>query len=118
MNVSPVTVSEYYPVQWTDPNLSPEYWWLDVGPFFDRFASIGSPAIKLAVLTGTGPYCTAARFDALPRKYIDLKRTDLPTVLAGIGSEVPALTPEIQAAILSTYTTEYERYIKGLPQPQ
>jgi len=103
--------------QWSDPSLPAAYWWIDIGPFFDRFNNLGSPAIKAAILTATTPYCSAAYKDSMGRMYIDLKRPDLPGTLAGIGSEVAAFTPAIQAAILNTPTTNYERYIKGLSQP-
>lgn len=101
-----------------------EYFWLDIGPFQDRFGDdwpvIASStereciAFKEAVITG--------------RKYINLKdprvanaidmmiATAKPANWALFPSSGP-LTTAKKNVILNPVTTEYERHIKGLPQP-
>lgn len=75
----------------------PCQWLLDIGPFYDRFG-----AAKMAVLTSTDATVKAILSDVQIRKWIDLKRTDVAQSLAYIGSVVPALTPAIQTAILTS----------------
>ncbi len=89
------------------PAENPQVWWIDVGPFFDRFG-----AHKYAILADTSPVVQALIKDSSVRKYIDLKRADLPaglTMLVNAGHAV-----DVQA-ILTTPTSESERHVKGLP---
>lgn len=79
------------------PPADPCQWLLDLGPFYDRFG-----AAKMAVLTSTDPGVVAIRADVSIRKWVDLTRQDVADALAYIGSKVPALTPALQAAILTT----------------
>ena len=78
-------------------------WFIDVGPFYDRFG-----AAKMAVLTSTDAGVKAIMADVQIRKWIDLQRADVASSLAYIGSVVAALTPAIQAAILTTPVTAEE----------
>ncbi len=96
---------------WGDPTLDPRYWWIDVGPFFDRF---GLKA--LGVVSSADPVVQGAVTLCMPRQYIDLKRPDLPSMLDVLVSK-GLITAVEKAAILTNPTTDYERHIKGLPQP-
>ena len=111
----------YIPTWETAPE---EYFWLDIGTFKDRFGDdwpvIASSserecvAFKEAVISG--------------RKYINIKdprvanaidmmiATSKPTTWALFPSSGP-LTTAKKNVILNPVTTEYERHIKGLPQP-
>lgn len=72
-------------------------WLIDVGPFFDRFG-----AAKLAVLTSADATVKAILQDIQVRKWIDLKRADVASSLAYVGTKVPAVDAAMQAAILTT----------------
>ena len=102
----------------------PRLWWIDVGPFYDRF---GPDA--LAIAASDHGACKAVQTLTGVRKYVDLKdprigqmidmliamnQPDAQTFAPGSGP----MTPAKKAAILDTPTTEYERHIKGLPDPQ
>jgi hypothetical protein len=77
---------------------APEWeWYINLGPFYDRFG----PA-KMAVLTSTDPMVVAIRADVAVRAWVDLKRADVAQSLGYIASVVPALTPAIITAILTT----------------
>lgn len=97
--------------QWGDATLDPRYWWINVGPFFDRF---GSKA--LAVTSSTDPAVQGIVTLTLPREYIDLKRADLAYMLDVLVGKSIITTTE-KAAIIAPPTTEYERHIKGMVQP-
>lgn len=79
------------------PPPDPTAWLIDVGPFFDRFG-----AAKMAVLTSADPGVKAILADTQVRKWIDLTRQDVAQSVAYIASVVPAITPELQSAILTT----------------
>lgn len=84
----------------TDPPapVTPPEWdrYIDIGPFFDRFG----PA-KMDVLTSTDIGVQAIIKDAQVRKWIDISRADVSQSVAYIGSKVPSVTPEIQAAVIA-----------------
>lgn len=77
--------------------VDPCEWLIDIGPFFDRFG-----AAKLAVLTSTDATVKAILQDIQVRKWIDLKRADVASSLAYVGTKVPAVDATLQAAILTT----------------
>lgn len=77
--------------------VDPCEWLIDIGPFFDRFG-----ATKLAVLTSTDATVKAILQDIQVRKWIDLKRADVASSLAYVGSKVPAVDAALQTAILTT----------------
>lgn len=79
------------------PVVDPCEWLIDIGPFYDRFG----PA-KMAVLTSTDAGVKAILSDTGVRKWIDLKRTDVASSLAYIGTKVPAVDATLQTAILTT----------------
>ena len=72
-------------------------WLIDIGPFFDRFGSA-----KMAVLTSTDPGVRAILQDLQVRKWIDLQRADVAQGLAYVGTVVAAVTPALQATIMTT----------------
>jgi hypothetical protein len=92
-------------------NAPAEYWWIDVGPFFDRFG-----AKALAITSSDDSQIRGLVTLLLPRQYVDLKRPDLPVMLGLLVSKGEITEAEMIAA-LTTPTTDYERHIKGLPQP-
>lgn len=71
-------------------------WYIDIGPFFDRFG-----AAKIDVLTSADIGVQAIIKDALVRKWIDISRSDVAQAVAYIGSKVPSVTPAIQASVLA-----------------
>lgn len=77
--------------------VDPCEWLIDIGPFFDRFG-----AAKLAVLTSADATVKAILQDIQVRKWIDLKRADVASSLAYVGTKVPAVDAAMQAAILNT----------------
>lgn len=81
----------------------PWEWFIDIGPFFDRFG-----AQKLAVLGLTNGTVQAILRDVQVRKWIDLKRPDVAQALAVIGNFVPAVNAAMQTAILTTPVTAEE----------
>lgn len=86
------------------PTPPPVYeWFIDIGPFFDRFG----PA-KMQVLTSTDAGVRALITDIQIRKWIDLKLPEVDQALAYLGSVIPAVTTELQSAILETPVAEHE----------
>lgn len=108
---------------WSDASLDPQYWWIDTGPWRDRFG-----IDWLAILASTHDMCKAAASMWIDRKYINLKDPrNAQMIDALIATAQPAANPlfpgsgpmtaEKKTVILDAPTTEYERHIKGLPQP-
>lgn len=83
--------------------VDPCEWLIDIGPFFDRFG-----AAKMAVLTSADAGVKAILSDVQVRKWIDLKRADVASSLAYIGSKVPSVDATLQTAILTTPVTAEE----------
>ena len=75
----------------------PGEWLIDIGPFFDRFG-----AAKIAVLTSADAGVQAILKDTQIRKWLDLKLPELAQSVAYVGTKVPAVTAELQDAILNT----------------
>lgn len=86
--------------------INPTEWLIDIGSFFDRFG-----AAKMAVLTSTDPGVQAILKDAQIRKWLDLKLPEVAQSVAYVGSKVPAVTAELQAAILNTPVVEAENLV-------
>ncbi|OIR02627.1 hypothetical protein GALL_153410 [mine drainage metagenome] len=95
-----VLVPEPAPV---DP---PNAWWLYVGAFFDRFDTYGGQ--KLAILSSADLTVQAVVKDASVRKYIDLKRADLPGALDMLIAKGFAID---KTAILTTPVAIEDRYV-------
>ena len=96
---------------WSDPSIDARYHWIDVGPFFDRF---GAKAI--AITGSTDPQVQGLVTLLLPRKYVDLKRADLPGMLDLLVSK-GVINATDKAAVLNPVTVDYERHVKGMVQP-
>lgn len=79
-----------------DPAPDPVEWLIDVGPFMDRFG-----VAKMAVLTSADVTVKAIMTDMFARKWIDLKRADVPAALSIIGAVVPGVTAELISHILT-----------------
>ena len=78
-------------------------WYIDIGPFMDRFRGA-----KVPVLTSTDPTVRALIQDLQMRKWIDLKRVDVAEALAYIRTKVPTLSSQLVTEILTTPVTELE----------
>ena len=72
-------------------------WLIDIGTFFDRFG-----AAKMAVLTSADAGVQAILKDTQVRKWLDLKLPELVQSVTYVGAKVPAVTPALQTAILTT----------------
>lgn len=105
-------VPEPTPEPLTWDNAPPEYWWIEVGSFYDRFG-----AAKVPVLASPDATVQALVRDTQVRKYIDLKRPDVAQFVGYLGTTVDEVTPGVAAFVLAPPTTDDERYVKGLPQP-
>lgn len=105
-----VLAEQRWPGRWladvdeTAPAVVPPWaWFIDIGPFFDRFG-----AAKMSVLTSADAGIKAIVTDCTVRKWIDLERPDVATALAYIGSVVPAVDATLRAAILTTPVGDHE----------
>lgn len=78
-------------------------WFIDIGPFFDRFGSQ-----KLAVLSSQDPIVKAILSDVQVRKWVDLKRPDVAQSLDYIGTKVAGVNPALKAAIINTLVSSEE----------
>lgn len=79
-------------------------WLIDIGPFFDRFGMV-----KYNILTSTNPLVRALVTDIQCRKWIDLKRADVPQGIDMlIAAGVSGVTPGLKEAILTTPPTSDE----------
>ena len=78
-------------------------WYIDIGPFFDRFGSA-----KMQVLTSSDPGVQAILKDIQVRKWIDLKISDVQQSLIYVASKVPEVTEELQDYILNTPVADHE----------
>lgn len=96
------------------PPADPCEWLIDLGPFYDRFG-----ATKMAVLTSTDAGVKAIMQDVSIRKWIDLKRADVASALAYIGSIIPSVDTALQTSILTTpVTLEENRALRKLYFPK
>ena len=83
---------------------APEWeWYIDVGPFFDRFG-----AAKMSVLTSADVGVQAILKDIQVRKWLDLKLPEVTQSVQYVASKVDAVTPEIVDSILNTPVSENE----------
>ena len=101
-----------YPGKWRlsenqpqpEPTPAPVWeWYIDVGPFFDRFG-----AAKMAVLTSADVGVQAVLKDTQVRKWLDLRLPEIEQSVQYIASKVPALTTELQDQIVNTKPEEHE----------
>lgn len=82
---------------------APYKWFIDLGPFFDRFGSV-----KMQVLTSSDAGVRALITDIQVRKWVDLKLPEVAQSLAYLGSVIPAVTPALQSSILNTPVGDHE----------
>ena len=83
---------------------APEWeWYIDIGPFFDRFG-----AAKMPVLTSADVGVQAIIKDTQIRKWIDLNLPEIEQSVQYIASKVPKLTAELQDQIVNTKPAEHE----------
>ena len=81
-----------------EPAVNPTEWLIDVGPFFDRFG-----AAKMAILTSASPVAKALVTDCMVRRWIDLRRTDLPGAIDMlIATGIPGVTTSLKESVLGT----------------
>ncbi|WCM88854.1 hypothetical protein [Acidovorax sp. NCPPB 3576] len=92
------------PVVVVDPQDKPEFWWIDVGAFFDRFG-----INKWAILQSDDAAVKALITDTSVRRYIDLKRADLPGALQILVAKGFELDVD---AILTAPPTDEERHVR------
>ena len=78
-------------------------WYIDIGPFFDRFS-----AAKMPVLTSTDVGVQAIIKDTQVRKWLDLNLPEVVQSVQYIASKVPELTAELQDQIANTKPAEHE----------
>ena len=119
-----IIVIDNGPVTPTWATAPDEYFWIDLGPFQDRFGS------DWPVIASSSDRECVAFMNAVinNRKYINLKdprvasaidmliATNKPTTWTLFPDSGP-MTPTKKTNILDYHTTEYERHVKGLPQP-
>ena len=84
--------------------VAPEWeWYIDIGPFFDRFG-----AAKMPVLTSADVGVQAVIKDTQIRKWLDLCLPEIEQSVQYIASKVPELTTELQDQIVNTKPAEHE----------
>lgn len=66
-------------------------WYIDIGPFFDRFG-----AAKMPVLTSGDVGVQAIIKDTQIRKWLDLRLPEIEQSVQYVASKVPKLTAELQ----------------------
>ena len=80
-------------------------WFIDVGPFFDRFGSA-----KMSVLASTNPTVIALVKDVQSRKWVDLKRTDVGQAIdLIISAPIAGVDATLKSAILNTPVNQLEQ---------
>ena len=78
-------------------------WYIDIGPFFDRFG-----AAKMAVLTSADVGVQAILKDTQVRKWLDLNLPEIEQSVQYIASKVPELTAALQDQIVNAKPAEHE----------
>lgn len=78
-------------------------WYIDIGPFFDRFGSV-----KMQVLTCSDVGVQAILKDIQVRKWLDLRLPEVQQSLIYVASKVPEVTEELQDYILNTPVADHE----------
>ena len=78
-------------------------WYIDIGPFFDRFG-----AAKMPVLTSADAGVQAILKDTQVRKWLDLRLPEIEQSVQYLASKVPELTVQLQDQIINTKPAEHE----------
>lgn len=88
-----------------DPFVNEYAWYMDIGPFFDRFGNA-----KMSVLTSTNSIAKAVVTDVMVRKWIDLKNQSVGAGIdALIAQAIPGVDSTLKASILNTPVTAAEQ---------
>ncbi|MFZ6747418.1 hypothetical protein [Undibacterium sp. Ren11W] len=83
------------------PSGEPEWtWYLDLGPFYDRFGSA-----QMAVLKSTNADIVAIRANLSVRKWVDLRLPIVAQSVAAIAAIVPEVTPAIASRVMTIQPT-------------
>ena len=83
---------------------APEWeWYIDIGPFFDRFG-----AAKMPVLTSADVGVQAIIKDTQVRKWLDLRLPEIEQSVQYLASKVPKLTAELQDQIVNIKPEDHE----------
>lgn len=109
---------------WSDPNLDSRYWQIYLGRFNAR---LGMDA--LAIAASDNEVCKAFVQVLSMSEYVQLNGAEVGNAMNMlISAAQPAanatfpgsgpMTVEKKAMYLQTKTTDYERWVKGLPQPR
>lgn len=86
------------------PVVTPKWeWYIDLGPFFDRFG-----ATKMQILMSQDATVKAILADIYVRKWIDLKNPEVSSSLQYISTVIPSVTQDLINTILTTPVTEEE----------
>lgn len=114
--INPIVASEEYaeatyPGHWRvvetpEPPAPPApvwEWYIDIGPFFDRFG-----AAKMPVLTSADVGVQAILKDTQVRRWLDLRLPEIEQSVQYIASKVPELTVQLQEQIINTKPAEHE----------
>lgn len=81
-------------------------WYIDIGPFFDRFGDSAMP-----LLMSTNATVQALVMNIQARKWIDLQRLDVgQSIDALIALGVPGVTNELKTAVLTTPVADAENF--------
>ena len=84
--------------------VAPEWeWYIDIGPFFDRFG-----AAQMPILTSADVGVQAIIKDTQIRKWLDLRLPEIEQSVQYLASKVPRLTTELQDQIVNTKPAEHE----------
>ena len=103
---------QHYPGKWRlsenppqpEPTPAPVWeWYIDIGPFFDRFG-----AAKMPVLTSADVGVQAIIKDTQVRKWIDLRLPEIEQSVQYLASKVPKLTAELQDQIVNIKPEDHE----------
>lgn len=94
------------PIIVSDTPSDPARWFIDLGPFYDRFGGA-----KIPVLTSADAGVKAIVADLSIRHWVDLERSDVLDGLNYVASKVSALTPALVYSIMTTPVTEEENLV-------
>jgi hypothetical protein len=99
--------------------IDPKIWWIDVGPFKDRFG-----IDMFAIASSDNPICRAVKESLYDRKYVDLKDPKVAMMIdllisgaqpsaSSVFTSASPMTQAKKITILNTPTTEAERSVKN-----
>lgn len=87
-----------------EPDPPPWEWYIDIGPFFDRFG-----AAKMAVLSSADALVRALVQDVMSRKWVDLQRADVASGIdLLISKAISGVDGTLKTAVMTTPVAEHE----------